>query len=289
MTASAVLPPHTLTTALTLNAIPGLPEVRTGDDLTGLLCLALEQAGIALQSGDVLVLAQKIVSKAEGRLVRLSSVLPSARALELAAEADKDPRLVELILQESNEVLRCRRGVIVVEHRLGFVMANAGIDQSNVPQVVMADDGLETAGTAQGADIQAGSDADDGVVLLLPVDPDASCRRLREGLLAATGVEVGVVISDSHGRAWRNGTVGVAIGVAGMSALIDMRGRPDREGRLLRVTEIGHADEVAAAASLLMGQANEGQPAVLVRGLTSVGREGRARDLVRDRSLDLFR
>ncbi len=250
---------------LRLRALPGIPEVRPGDDLCALLVAALRSGGETLRDGDVVVLAQKIVSKSEGRLVELATVTPSQRALKLASQADKDARLIELILQESNEVLRCQRGVIVVEHRLGFVMANAGIDQSNVQQ------------------------HGDGVALLLPLDPDASCAALRAGLRAATGADVAVVIIDSHGRAWRNGTVGVAIGVAGMPALLDLRGQPDRHGRELRVTEVGLADELAAAASLIMGQAGEGRPVVLARGVPHTLRAGRARDLVRPREMDLFR
>jgi len=254
-----------------LFALPGLPEVHPGDDLGALIVAGLAAAAETVQAGDVVVIAQKIVSKAEGRLVALDSVQPSARARELAAQADKDPRLVELILQESTEVLRCRPGVIVVEHRLGFVMANAGIDQSNVQQA--------GAGTA----------------LLLPLDPDASCERIRTALLASTGAEVAVLVIDSHGRAWRQGTVGVTIGAAGMPALLDLRGRPDRHGRTLRVTEVGQADEVAAAASLLMGQADEGTPVVVVRGVPQMAGipwgagSGKARDLVRPREMDMFR
>lgn len=252
-------------------AVPGLPEVQAGDDLGGLIVSALQTLGETLRNGDVVVLAQKIVSKAEGRQVALDTVRPSERACSLATQADKDPRVVELILQESHEVLRCRPGVIVVEHRLGFVMAHAGIDQSNV--------------------LQTG----DGVALLLPQDPDASCARLRTHLRAATGAEVAVLIIDSHGRAWRQGTVGVAIGAAGLTALLDLRGRPDRHGRTLRVTEVGLADEIAAAASLLMGQADEGRPVVVLRGLSlpaggAWGEDaGRARDLVRPREMDMFR
>lgn len=250
---------------LRLRALPGMPEVQPGADLSALLLAALRRASETLRDGDVIVLAQKIVSKAEGRLVALDEVEPSPRASQLALECEKDPRLIELVLQESREVLRCRRGVIVVEHRLGFVMANAGIDQSNVRQ-----DSGEAA-------------------LLLPLDPDASCRALRAQLQAATGADVAVLIIDSHGRAWRNGTVGVAIGVAGMQALRDLRGQPDRHGRQLRVTEVGAADELAAAASIVMGQAAEGRPAVLARGVPGVPAPGCAHELVRPRQFDLFR
>lgn len=252
-------------------AVPGLPEVRAGDDLGDLIVLALQAMGESLCDGDVVVLAQKIVSKAEGRQVPLETVRPSERAYALAAQADKDPRIVELILQESREVLRCRPGVIVVEHHLGFVMAHAGIDQSNVQQ------------------------AGEGVALLLPRDPDASCARLRSRLRGTTGAAVAVLIIDSHGRAWRRGTVGVAIGAAGLPALLDLRGQPDRHGRPLRVTEVGQADEIAAAASLLMGQAGEGRPVVVLRGVPRAqgvawgDSAGAARDLVRPREMDMFR
>ena len=251
---------------MTLVALPGMPEAGRGADLTELLLAAVRRAGKALESSDVVVVAQKIVSKAEGRFMRLAEVIPSARALELAGITGKDPRLIELMLRESAEVLRAKPGVIVVEHKLGFVMANAGIDQSNVP----------------------GADGEE-VALLLPEDPDASARRLQQGLQEACGAEISVLINDSFGRAWRNGVAGVAIGVAGIPALVDMRGRKDREGRPLRVTEIAAADELAAAASLLMGQADEGCPAVLVRGFPYARRAGSAAELVRPRAEDLFR
>lgn len=258
-------PPQPAAEELRLRAIPGLPEVVPGDDLCTLILDALARCGEALRDGDVLVLAQKIVSKAQGRLVPLASVQPSARALQLAAETDKDPRILELMLRESTAILRTRRDVVVVEHRSGFVMANAGIDQSNVQQ------------------------HGDGVALLLPHDPDASCATLRAALHAATGADIAVLIIDSHGRAWRQGTVGVAIGAAGMPALLDLRGHADRHGRELRITQVGLADELAAAASLLMGQAAEGRPLVLARGVPGVPGPGSARDLVRPREQDLFR
>jgi len=251
--------------SLSLFALSGLPLVQRGDDLPRLILQALVRDQLALQDGDVVVLAQKIVSKSEGRLVPLAGVQPSERARELAQATGKDPRVVELILRESNEVLRFRHELLVVEHRLGFVMANAGIDMSNVAQ-------------------EHGECA-----LLLPEDPDASCAALRAGLREATGADVGVVINDSHGRAWRNGTVGVAIGVAGMPALHDRRGEPDLFGRRLQITEVGMADEVAAAASLLMGQAAESAPVILVRGLSLPRREGDARELIRPRDMDMFR
>jgi len=251
---------------LRLIALPGIPEVQPGADLAGILLRAVAQAGCAIEPDDVVVVAQKIVSKAEGRRVRLADVKPTQRALELAARVDKDPRLVELMLRESREVLRAKPGVLIVEHRLGFVMASAGIDQSNVP----------------GAE-------EDEVALLLPEDPDGSARRLRDALRAAAGVPLAVVINDSFGRAWRNGVTGVAIGVAGVPPLVDLRGRPDREGRPLRVTQIAVADELAAAASLLMGQSDEGYPAVLARGVPYALRDGAITDIVRPRTEDLFR
>jgi len=242
-----------------LTALPGVPRVRAGDDLGALCRDGLVRAGLAFQAGDALVLAQKIVSKAEGRSVRLADVTPSARAARLAREADKDPRLVELILSEATEVVRTRPGLIIVRHRLGLVMANAGIDASNVE--------------------------DDGSVLLLPADPDRSAADLRDRL----GGVGAVLIIDSVGRAWRSGTVGLCIGAAGLPALLDLRGRPDMNGRPLQVTTVALADEVAAAASLLMGQADEARPVVHVRGLALPDGDGTARDLVRPLDLDLFR
>lgn len=250
---------------LSLTALPNVPEVRPGDDLAALILAGVARAGEQLGDGDIVVLAQKIVSKAEDRYVRLADVTPSARARELAQAARKDPRVVELMLQESREVLRHRPDVIVVEHRLGFVLANAGIDASN----------LEPAG--------------DERVLLLPRDPDTSAAALRDLLQKATGARLGVIINDSLGRAWRNGTVGTALGASGLPTLLDLRGKPDLHGRTLRSTEVGVADEVAAAASLLMGQADEGRPIVIVRGFPYPLGDGSAQDLVRQRHLDMFR
>ena len=249
---------------LSIAALAGIPLVRVGDNVADLIVQGLAASGLTLARGDVIVIAQKIVSKAEGRQVDLRSVAPSARAGQLAAEVDKDPRLVELILRESSEVVRHRKGVLVVAHRCGAVLANAGIDASNVT-------------------------GDDHHVLLLPVDCNRTCRDIRARLAARTGVEVGVVIIDSLGRAWRNGTVGVALGAAGLPALLDLRGRPDLFNRTLRSTQVGLADEIAAAASLLMGQADEGTPVVLLRGLDLPAADGSADDLIRARELDLFR
>ena len=248
-----------------LIALSGVPLVREGDDLCEIILDAIGRSGEKLSSGDVLVLAQKIVSKARGRHVELDHVTPSPRALELAKVVEKDPRVIELILRESSEVLRVRRDVMIVVHRLGFVMANAGIDFSNVDAI------------------------QDTRVLLLPADPDAECERLRKALFERTGAGVAVIINDSHGRAWRNGTVGVAIGASGIPALLDLRGVPDLFGRSLRITQVALADELAAAASLLMGQADEGTPIVLVRGVPYERRESAAAELVRPKELDLFR
>ena len=251
--------------AMQLFAVPDLPAVQPGDDIAALIVDKLAAAGAALLPGDILVIAQKIVSKAEGRLVDLADVEPGERARELAGQTDKDPRLVELILRESDEVSRVRPGVIIVRHRLGFTSANAGIDRSNV-----GPDGEER-------------------VLLLPVDPDASAHRIRDLFIAERNVAPGVVITDSHGRPFRLGTVGVAIGVAGIPAQWDRRGEADLYGYRLQHTDVGLADEIAAAAGLLMGQAAEGLPAVLLRGLRLPPADGRATDLVRPPELDLYR
>jgi coenzyme F420-0:L-glutamate ligase/coenzyme F420-1:gamma-L-glutamate ligase len=253
-------------TSLEVIALSGLPLIKAGDDLVKLIAASLKQNGVEPRAQDVLVVAQKIVSKAEGRMVDLATVKPSAQAIALAADVDKDPRLVEVILSESVRVVRARRNVLIVEHRLGFIMANAGVDQSNV-------------GPADGAQR----------ALLLPEHPDRSAETLRRGLAAATGINLAVVINDSFGRAWRQGTAGVAIGAAGLPALIDLRGRPDLFGRKLEVSVIGFADEVAAAASLVMGQADEAAPVVLIRGLRWSAPESTAASLIRPSNEDLFR
>jgi coenzyme F420-0:L-glutamate ligase/coenzyme F420-1:gamma-L-glutamate ligase len=251
---------------LTLTALRDLPEVLPGSDLAALLAASLTAAGLDLRAGDVLVVAQKIVSKAEGRYVALATVQPQARALELATITGKDARLIELILAESSEVLRARRDVLIVRHRLGLVMANAGIDRSNL---------AAAPGTER--------------VLLLPQDPEGSAAGLRSALLGCCGVAPGIIISDSFGRAWRRGVVNIAIGAAGIAALINRRGERDRAGRALEVTEVAHADAIAAAAGLVMGEASEGVPAVLVRGLASTSPETPATSLIRPLAEDLFR
>ena len=250
--------------SLTLTPLLNFPLIRQDDNLADILVKSLQETQIELQDNDIIVLAQKIVSKSEGRMVNLATVTPSQRAIELAQKADKDPRVMELMLQESNEVLRIRIGTIIVEHKLGFVCANAGIDHSNVIE------GEEH-------------------VLLLPEDPDRSARNIREKIKQTTGKNIGVMIIDSHGRAWRNGTVGVCIGLSGIPAMIDERGWKDLFGFTLKITIVGVADELAAAASLMMGQASEGIPAVHVRGFPYPLGEGSLKELIRPKQQDMFR
>ena len=249
---STSLPP-----ALGFHVLPGLPMINAGDDLADLLLAAIDRAGLAPEDGDVLVLAQKIVSKAEGRLVPLASVTPGERAVELARATDKDPRLVQLILDESTEVMRTRPGVMIVRHRLGNVGAHAGIDQSNVDHA-----GGECA-------------------LLLPEDPDASAAALRAAIEARTGRRLGILIADSMNRAWRLGTIGGAIGCAGLTVLDDLRGTADLYGRELKVTIINRADSLAATACLLMGESVQQTPAVLIKGLAPEESAQTAQDLIR--------
>lgn len=253
--------PSTLT-QLSLIALPGIPHVQPGDDLARLIVTSLKLAQLALEPGDILVITSKLVSKAEGRFVDLRTVTPSARAQEVAQTTRKDPRLVELILRESTAISRMRGEVLIVRHRLGFTLANAGIDHSNVGR--------------------------DDWVLLLPEDPDASADRIRLAIKDLAGIAPGVVISDSHGRPFRVGTVGVAIGLAGFPAVWDMRGQRDLYGRVLQVTVTGLGDELAAAAGLISGQAAEGLPVVLIRGMRLPPGKGRAADLVRPIQEDLY-
>jgi coenzyme F420-0:L-glutamate ligase/coenzyme F420-1:gamma-L-glutamate ligase len=259
--------------SLTLTALPGIPLIQPGTDLGPAIFQACQQAGIELQDGDILVIAQKIVSKAEGRMVHLSQVEPSERAYELAARCDKDPCLVEWILRESREVLRLRPGTMVVEHRLGFICANAGIDHSNVSPEPGAAEGLDP----------------EGWILLLPENPDNSAAVIRRRLQQLSGKRLGVLIIDSHGRAWRLGTVGVAIGLSGLPGLVDLRGTADLFGFRLRITQVGAADELAAAASLVMGQAAEGTPVVHVRGFPYPLKEAALSELLRPKEQDMFR
>lgn len=254
--------------SLIFTSLPGIPLIQSGDDLVEIVLNSLRQANLMLEDGDILVIAQKIVSKAEGRLINLTTVQPSGEAVELAKLTEKDPRFVELVLRESRTVLRTRPGTLIVEHKNGFVCANAGIDHSNVKG-------------------SWGNPED--WVLLLPEDADESAGLMRTRLRERTGKNPGVMIIDSHGRAWRQGTVGVSIGFSGIPGLVDLRGTKDLFGYSLRVTQVAAADELAASASLLMGQAAEGSPIVHVRGFPYPLREGSLKELIRPLDLDLFR
>ncbi len=250
--------------SLRLTALPGIPQIKAGDDLAAIILAGAREAGLLFETGDALVVTSKIVSKSEGRRFDLSTIIPGDRALELAAITGKDARIVELVLRESVEVSRAAPNVLVVRHRLGFVSANAGIDQSNV-------------------------DGSDEAVLLLPVDPDASAAHLRDTIQRETGAHVGIVISDSHGRPFRLGNVGTAIGVAGIPALLDLRGTQDMFGRVLKISITGYADMVASAAALLTGEGAEGLPVVHVRGLEYPPIYGKAADMNRPPEMDLYR
>jgi coenzyme F420-0:L-glutamate ligase/coenzyme F420-1:gamma-L-glutamate ligase len=252
------------TPGLALFALPGLPLIQPGDDLAAVIAAALARAEWALQAGDVLVITSKIVSKAEGRTARLADVTPGVEAQRLAAITGKDPRVVELVLRESSAVSRTGPNTLIVRHRLGFVSANAGIDQSNL-------------------------NGGDDLVLLLPLDPDESARRLRDRLAELTGIAPAIVISDSHGRPFRLGNVGVAVGAAGLPALRDLRGQTDLFGRVLKISLQALGDEIASAANLLSGEGAEGLPVVLLRGLQFTPADGRAADLVRPLEQDLYR
>lgn len=252
---------------LILTPLTGLPIIKPGDDLADLIADVIKHAEMNLADGDILVIAQKIISKSEDRFVNLNDISPSERALELAQHVDKDARLIELVIEESKSILRYRSGTIIVEHRLGFVCANAGIDHSNV---------------------RKDNDSDQWV-LLLPENPDRSADGIRRSLEKWSNKRIGVMVIDSHGRAWRLGTVGVAIGLSGIPGIEDLRGDADMFGRTLRVTQVGVADELAAAASLMMGQAAEGTPVVHVRGFPYPLREGSLQELLRPEEEDLFR
>ena len=251
-------------TRLSIQTLEGLPIIHGGDDLCALIVGAMTRAKVSLDDGDVVVVAQKIVSLAEGRLIRLDDVLPSAKALELAAETEKDPRIVELILTESVDIVRTKPGVIIARHRLGIVGANAGIDQSNIDHV------------------------DGECALLLPENPDQSARNLRETLARQTGLRIGVIISDSMNRPWRLGSVGIAIGSAGLEVLDDRRGHADLFGRELKVTLCNRADAIAAAAVLMMGETTERTPVAIVSGLAGENSEQKAADSIRPESDDMF-
>jgi coenzyme F420-0:L-glutamate ligase/coenzyme F420-1:gamma-L-glutamate ligase len=248
-----------------LIGVPGIPLIQTGDDLVTLIATALAENAIILQDGDVIVITSKIVSKAEGRWVDLKEVMPDAEAQRVAQICQKDPREVALILSQSEMISRMRTGVLIVAHKLGFVSANAGIDHSNARP-------------------------GDNWRLLLPENPDASARNLRQQFEERFGLSLAVILSDSHGRPFRQGTVGVAVGAAGLPALWDLRGKPDLFGTKLRATDVGFADELAAAAGLVLGQADEGIPVVIIRGVSyPTDEESTASDLIRPKDRDLYR
>jgi coenzyme F420-0:L-glutamate ligase/coenzyme F420-1:gamma-L-glutamate ligase len=247
---------------ITITSITNIPEVRPGDDLAGLIIEGCAQSGAHLQGGDVLVVTQKIVSKAEGCLVDLREVEPSALARQYAEAWGKDPRHVEVVLRESKRIVRMERGIIISETRHGFICANAGVDASNVPG--------------------------EHIVSLLPPDPDASAARIREGIKERLNIDVPVIISDSFGRAWRNGIINVAVGVSGLQPLIDYRGQRDPDGYLLSATIIAVADELAAAAELVMGKL-DACPAAIIRGYPFERAEGTGKDLLMDPAKDMFR
>ena len=251
--------------AVNFTALTGIPEIAVGTDLSVLLANAIEAQGLVARGDDVLVIAQKIISKAEGRFVDLSEVTPSAQAHELAKVCGKEPRFVEVVLSESSAVVRVAPNVLIVRHRLGYVMANAGIDRSNI-------------GAAAGRER----------VLLLPRDPDVAAQRLRTELCAHFQVPLAIIISDSFGRPWRNGVINVALGVAGLPAVIDRRGECDRDGRVLAMTEVAFADAIAAGAALAMGEGAEGTPAVLARGLHWQAPSSDGQRLIRPGREDLF-
>lgn len=247
-----------------VHALSGVPMVQAGDDLPNLILKAINQSEFTLETGDIIVIASKIVSKSEGRIVALADVVPSDKALQVAQEVDKDPRMVELILAESEGISRQRKGVLVTEHRLGFVSANSGLDASNVD------------------DTQAN-------VLLLPLNPDESAQKIRLKLQELTAQDIAIVITDTHGRPFRLGNSGVAIGVSGMQALWDRRGELDLFGREMVATILAYGDLVASAGHLVMGEGAEGLPLVLIRGLNFPKGDGKASDLNRPREMDMYR
>lgn len=257
---------RTMITRLLFSVIPDIPLIQPGDNLSSILIDAISYSQYEPEDMDVFVVAQKIVSKAENRLIDLASVFPSKRARELARATRKDPRIVELILSESKSVIRYREGILITEHRLGYIMANAGVDRSNVA----VEDGSEWA-------------------LLLPKDPDESARVLREQLETYYERKLGIVISDSVGRPWRMGSIGMALGSAGIPALLDYRGKPDLFGRTMEVTEVAQADQIAAGAALVMGETGQGCPVALVRGIEWHAADSTARQLIRPPEQDLFR
>ena len=252
---------------LTILPIIGIPDIHEGEDLVEILIKIARSHNISIINNDIFIFAQKIISKSEGRLVDLRTIKPSIRAKHIAKLTQKNPGLIQLILEESKAVLRIRKGLIIVRHKLGFVCANAGIDHSN---------------TIHGEESSH-------YVLLLPENPDRSAKLIQTGIEERTGCKVGVLIIDSHGRAWRNGTVGVTIGIAGVPGIVDMRGKMDLYGYKLRATLIAAADELAAAASLVMGQADESIPCVIARGFPYPLRESNLQELIRSEKNDLFK
>jgi len=254
---------------LTLFPIQNIPDIHPGDDIGGIVIDAISEQGEVLIDGDIIVFTQKIISKAENRYVKSTSIVPSKNANKLAIIVQKPPELIELILRESRAILRLNERTIIVEHNLGFICANAGIDQSNVDHASFGEEG--------------------GVYLLLPKNPDKSANQIRKQLEKFYKARLGVMIIDSHGRAWRLGTVGTAIGLSGLPGLVDLRGMPDLYGRELKITRVGAADELAGAASLVMGQANENTPVVIARGFPYGLREAEIEEILRPPDMDLFR
>ena len=250
---------------LQLIPIPNMPLIQPSDDLAALILEAARVADLRLMETDIVLIAQKIVSKAENCFIHLADIVPSTRAIELAGITGKPAELVEAILRDSSEVIRARQNLLIVEHKLGFISANAGIDHSNVSP-------------------------EGGVLLRLPDNPDASARAIRDRLTDLSGIRPPVLIIDSHGRPWRFGTVGVTIGLSGLAPVQDLRGQPDLFGTPLEITEVGFADQLAAAATLVMGQAAEGCPVVIARGIDFIPDEqATAAAGLRPKSMDVFR
>ena len=252
-------------TSITLTALQGFPLIQEGDDIAEIILQTIFANNLQIENNDIFVIAQKIISKSEGRKVCLEDVSPSEKAINLANKTNKDPRIVELILNESSEIIRVAHGVIITKHKLGFIMANAGIDQSNINE-----------------------NDDESYALLLPVDPDASSKRIKDAIEEITNKKISVIVNDSIGRPWRIGTVGHALGVAGLSPVIDLRGTKDLFQRELKVSEVALADELSAAASILMGQGSEGKPIILIRGLQIEESQEGIKSLLRPKTKDLF-
>lgn len=256
-----------MTRKIELFALEGLPIINEGDDLADMFIANARRHNLNFFDRDIFIITQKIISKSEGRLVDLRSIVPTAEAQRISQITEKRPQLVQLILDESKELIRIRKGLIIVRHRLGFVCANAGIDHSNA----------------------IAEDQDCNYVLLLPENPDKSACEIRKAIKRKTGKKIGVLVIDSHGRAWRNGTVGTTIGMSGVPGVVDLRGNTDLFGYTLRATQVAAADELAAAASLLMGQADESIPCVIARGFPYAMRESKTQELLRSPKYDLFK